>query len=97
MGPENQDGRDPERVGLDRGREVAAGQVRDGVPKAAPGAEREAEGVEGAEAEQVGALGVQGGHRGEPNRPPERLKPPAARPSAQAPDAAPEKGRFRFA
>jgi len=95
VGPENQNGRPPERMGLDRGREVAACQMRDGVPEAAAGAEREAESVEGAEAEQVSAPGIQDGHRGEPNHPAERLKPPVAPPPAQSPQAAPERGRSR--
>jgi hypothetical protein len=79
VGPKNQDGREAQRVGPQRGRQLPSGEVRDGVPEAAAGAEREAEGVEGAEADQVRPARVHRGHDPEPYTPEqgfERQPPP---------------------
>ncbi len=90
--PENQNGRDSERMGLDGVREVTACQVGDGVPQATARAEREAEGVEGAEADHVRSGGIHRRHGPDPHAPEQRFERQPPPPPSQNPGDGPEGG-----
>ena len=69
VGSENEDGREAERMGPDGRRQLSPGEVRNGVPEAAAGAEGGAERVKRTEADQMRSVRVHGSHAEETHAP----------------------------